>query len=140
MGPTRLSSRYSHNSLPAVNYAEGRFPCRKCFAKVFVIALDSWAILQASGVRSEPKSVLVLYGERAELPAMIAVHGGLETALRDSKQIDVFFEFPDFSRFPEPAQREELHSPHPQLQQKAKPFKWTYAETNRRIRTNKKSL
>jgi hypothetical protein len=36
--------------------------------------------------------------------------------------------------------RSETHPLHPQLQQKAKPFKWTYAETDRRIRTTKKSM
>jgi hypothetical protein len=66
--------------------------------------------LFATGGQSERKSVLVLYGERAELPAVIAVHGGLEAALRADKQIDMFSEFLDFARFPEAIQREELAS------------------------------
>jgi hypothetical protein len=75
---------------------------------VFVIALVSLAVTPATGVQSEPKSVLVLYGERAELPAIIAVHNGLEAVLRADKQADMFSEFLDFARFPEPAQREEV--------------------------------
>ena len=75
---------------------------------VLAIALFSLSTLFATGVQSERKSVLVLYGERLELPAVIAVHGGLEAALRTDKQIDMFSEFLDFARFPEPTQREEL--------------------------------
>jgi hypothetical protein len=62
----------------------------------------------ATGVQSEPRSVLVLYGERAELPAIVAVHGGLDAALRADKEVDKFSEFLDFARFPAPSQREEL--------------------------------
>jgi two-component system, LuxR family, sensor kinase FixL len=75
---------------------------------VLAIALFSLSTLFATGVQSERKSVLVLYGERLELPAIIAVHDGLEAALRADKQIDMFSEFLDFARFPEAAQREEL--------------------------------
>jgi two-component system sensor kinase FixL len=75
---------------------------------VLAIALFSLSTLFATGVQRERKSVLVLYGERLELPAIIAVHDGLEAALRADKQIDMFSEFLDFARFPEAAQREEL--------------------------------
>jgi two-component system sensor kinase FixL len=102
------NSRYRRGSYPAVNYTESRFPYRRCYAMVFFIALFSLSTLSATGLQSERKSVLVLYGERAELPAVIAVHDGLEAALRADKQIDMFSEFLDFARFPEPTQREEL--------------------------------
>src|ERR1700677_5308135 len=106
---THLNSRYCRGWFPAVNYTERRIPkSRRCYATVFVIAFVSFAMLHAGGVQSERKSVLVLYGERAELPAVIAVHGGLEAALRADKQIDMFSEFLDFARFPEATQREEL--------------------------------
>jgi hypothetical protein len=59
-------------------------------------------------VADSAKSVLVLYGERLELPAIGAVQRGLDVALRADKKADTFSEFLDFARFPTQSQREEL--------------------------------
>jgi two-component system sensor kinase FixL len=59
-------------------------------------------------VAGSAKSVLVLYGERLELPAIGAVQRGLDVALRPDKKADTFSEFLDFARFPTQSQREEL--------------------------------
>jgi signal transduction histidine kinase len=56
------------------------------------------------------KSVLVLYGERLELPAIGAVQRGLDAALKADKKVEIFSEFLDFARFPSQSQKEELAS------------------------------
>jgi len=58
--------------------------------------LASVAIAQQNG----PRSVLVLYGEKAELPAIVAVKSGLDAALTSDKNVEVYSEFLDFARFP----------------------------------------
>jgi hypothetical protein len=65
--------------------------------------LASAAIAEQNG----PRSVLVLSGERAELPAIVAVKSGLDAALTSDKNVKVFSEFLDFARFPAQARREE---------------------------------
>jgi two-component system, LuxR family, sensor kinase FixL len=76
-------------------------------AGFFVFAALSLAISSAA---DSAKSVLVLYGERLQLPAIGAVQRGLDAALRADKKVDIFSEFLDFARFPTQSQREELAS------------------------------
>jgi two-component system, LuxR family, sensor kinase FixL len=66
--------------------------------------------LTISSAADSAKSVLVLYGERLELPAIGAVQRGLDAALRADKNVDIFSEFLDFARFPTQSQRQELAS------------------------------
>ena len=56
------------------------------------------------------KSVLILYGERLELPAIGAVQRGLDSGLKAGTRVEIFSEFLDFARFPSNSQREELAS------------------------------
>jgi hypothetical protein len=76
-------------------------------AAFFVFASLSLTISSAA---DSAKSVLVLYGERLELPAVGAVQRGLDAALRADKKADLFSESLDFARFPTQYQWEELAS------------------------------
>jgi two-component system sensor kinase FixL len=93
-----------------VNY--GLFQRRLRCGHLVVAALFVFPVLfltiPATADQESAKSVLVLYGERLELPAIGAVQRGLDAALRTGKKVDIFTEFLDFARFPNQAQREEL--------------------------------
>jgi PAS domain S-box-containing protein len=79
-------------------------------AVFFAFALLLLTISLAVADQSSAKSVLVLYGERLELPAIGAIQRGLDAALGVDKKADIFSEFLDFARFPTQTERAELAS------------------------------
>ena len=76
---------------------------RGMLVRMVFLLLASSAACSAQAIRSgepEPKRVLVLYGERLELPALHAVDLGLREAFASRGGVEVFTENFDSARFP----------------------------------------
>jgi len=72
---------------------------RQCF-RLFLFAVCLCSASVAGRAEAESKRVLLLYAERAELPAIRAIDVGLREALVERGGVEVFAEYFDFARFP----------------------------------------
>jgi hypothetical protein len=85
------------------------FCCGHFILAVFgILASLLLTIASVTADQTSTKSVLVLYGERSELPAIGAVQQGLDAGPKAGKKAEIFSELLDFARFPSQSQREEL--------------------------------
>ncbi|MBV9490240.1 MAG: PAS domain-containing protein [Verrucomicrobia bacterium] len=86
---------------------------RLCAAAIAFLFSILFLATPSSSATADPnlvKSVLVLYGERLELPGVSAIQHGLNAALRSDPKVDIFSEILDSARFPTAAHREEMAS------------------------------
>jgi two-component system sensor kinase FixL len=92
----------------------GRVPLnreRPCVAATaFCFFICYLTALSATAEPNAVKSVLVLYGERLDLPGVSAIQQALNGALRADPKVDIFSEVLDSARFPAASQREEMAS------------------------------